>query len=65
VCRGTERAGASLHGESLLVALQELVVSNAYEIAALFAVLEQKDILTQGEVLDQVKRLGEEPRKAR
>ena len=39
---------------SELVTLQELAVSNAYEIVA---VLEQKGILTQGEVLDQIKRL--------
>jgi hypothetical protein len=30
-----------------LVTLQELAVSNAYEIAALVAVLERKGILTQ------------------
>ena len=40
-----------------LVTLQELAVSSAYEIAALVALLEQKGILTQGEALDQVKRL--------
>ena len=42
---------------SELVTLQELAVSNAYEIAAIVAMLEQKGILTQGEVLDQIKRL--------
>ena len=42
---------------SELVAPQELAVSSAYEIAAIVAVLEQKGILTQAEVLDQVKRL--------
>ena len=50
---------------SELVTFQELAVSNAYEIAAIVAVLEQKGILTQAEVLDQVKRLrgksGEAP----
>jgi hypothetical protein len=40
-----------------LVTLQELAVSNAYEIAALVAVLERKDILTQQEVLDEITRL--------
>ena len=39
---------------SELVAPQELAVSSAYEIAAIVAVLEQKGILTQGEVLDQI-----------
>ena len=40
-----------------LVTLQELAVSNAYEIAALVAVLEHKGILTQQEVLDEITRL--------
>ncbi len=39
-----------------LVTLQELVVSNAYEIAALVAVLERKGILTQVEILDEITR---------
>ncbi len=39
-----------------LVTLQELAVSNAYEIAALVAVLERKGILTHGEVLDEIAR---------
>ncbi len=39
-----------------LVALQEVAVSNAYEIAALVAVLERKGILTQVEVLDEIAR---------
>jgi hypothetical protein len=34
-----------------LVTLQELAVSNAYEIAALVAVLERKGLITQVEVL--------------
>ena len=40
-----------------LVTLQELTVSNVYEIAALVAVLERKGILTQQEVLDEITRL--------
>jgi hypothetical protein len=39
--------------------------SAAYEIAAIVAVLEQKGILTQGEVLDQVKQLRDKSGKAR
>jgi hypothetical protein len=39
-----------------LVTLHELAVSNAYEIAALVAVLERKGILTQAEVLDEIAR---------
>ena len=41
---------------SELVTLQELAVSNAYEIAALVAVLERKGILTHREVLDEIQR---------
>ena len=40
-----------------LVTLQELAVSNAYEIAALVAVLDRKGILTQVEVVDEIIRL--------
>ena len=40
-----------------LVTLQELAVSNAYEIAALVALLERKGILTQQEVLEEIARL--------
>ena len=40
-----------------LVTLQELGVSNAYEIAALVAFLERMGILTQQEVLDEITRL--------
>ncbi len=37
-----------------VVTLQELAVSNAYEIAALVAVLERKGVLTHAEVLDEI-----------
>lgn len=40
-----------------LVTLQELAVSNAYEIAALVTVLERKGILTQQEVLEEITRM--------
>ena len=40
-----------------LVTLQELAVSNAYEIAALVAVLERKSILTKQRVLAEITRL--------
>ena len=39
-----------------LVTLQELAVSNAYEIAALVAVLTRKGLLTQQEILDDIQR---------
>ena len=48
-----------------LVTLQELAVSNAYEIAALVALLERKGILTQQEVLEEIKRLKTKTPKAR
>ena len=41
-----------------LVTLQELAVSNAYEIAALVAVLERKGLLTQQEVLEEIGGAG-------
>lgn len=37
-----------------IVSLQELAVSNAFEIAALIAVLERKGILTRAEVLAEI-----------
>jgi len=40
-----------------LVTLQELAVSNTYEIAALVAVLERKGLVTAPEVLEEIKRL--------
>jgi mannitol/fructose-specific phosphotransferase system IIA component (Ntr-type) len=40
-----------------LVTLQELAVSNTYEIAALVAVLERKGLVTPAEVLEEIKRL--------
>jgi len=39
-----------------LVTLQELAVSNAYEISALSAVLERNGILTQCEILEERQR---------
>ena len=37
--------------------LQELAISNAYEIAALVGVLERKGLVTQAEVLEEITRL--------
>ncbi len=48
---------AQQENPSELVTLQELAVSNAYEIAALVAVLERKGILTQQEVLSEIARM--------
>jgi len=41
------------------VTLQELAVSNTYEIAAPIAVLEWKALLTEVEVLEEITRLHE------
>ena len=40
-----------------LITLQELAVSNSYEIAALVAVQERKGLLTQQAVLDEIGRM--------
>ena len=48
-----------------LVSLTELAVSNAYEIAALVAVLERKGILTQTEILEEITRLKQARGQAR
>lgn len=37
------------------VTMEELVVSQSYEIAALVNVLEKKGILTKAEILDEIK----------
>ncbi len=42
-----------------LVTLQELTVSNAYEISAVIAILVRKGILTHAEVLDEITRQRE------
>ncbi len=39
-----------------VVGLQELAVSNAFEVSALIAVLERKGILTHAEVLEEIVR---------
>ena len=39
-----------------MVSVEELTLSNSFEIAALIAVLERKGILTHVEVLDEIAR---------
>lgn len=39
------------------VTLEELAVSNSFEIAALVSVLEQKGLLTRQELIDEIMRL--------
>ena len=47
-----------------LVTFQELAASNMYGIAAPIAVLEWKGLLTDAEVLEEIKRLSEDGSKA-
>ena len=42
--------------QSGVVTIEELALSNAFEIAAVIAVLERKGILTQQEVLEEIAR---------
>lgn len=39
-----------------MVSVEELAISNAFEIAALIALLERKGILTRAEVLEEIAR---------
>ena len=63
--RVTEGIVAQQEQPSELVTLQDLAVSNAYEITALVAVLERKGILKQQEVLGEIARLKERTGKPR
>ena len=45
---------------SKTVTLEEITVSNMYEIEALIRVLEKKNILTHQEVLEELKKIKEE-----
>ncbi len=40
-----------------IVTVEELAISNSFEIAALIEVLESKGLLTKGEVLESISRL--------
>ena len=39
------------------VSLEDLTISNSYEIAALVSVLERKGLLTRQDVIDEIKKL--------
>ncbi|MDD2367323.1 MAG: hypothetical protein PHN84_14285 [Desulfuromonadaceae bacterium] len=39
------------------VSLEDLAISNSYEIAALVSVLERKGLLTRQDVIDEIKKL--------
>ena len=43
-----------------LVSLEEVVISNSYEITALFHILERKGLVTREEMLAEVQRLKEQ-----
>ena len=45
------------------VNIEEAVMSNAYDIAAMFNVLERKGIVSRQEVIDEVKRIKEDMHK--
>ena len=40
-----------------VVSIEELAISNMYEIEALIEVLARKGIVTKGEVLEQIKKM--------
>jgi hypothetical protein len=40
-----------------MLAIKELTVNHSFEIMALVGVLEQKGLLTRGEVIQEIKRL--------
>lgn len=49
--------------QNQVVTLEELAVSNSFEIAALVNVLERKGIVTSHEVLAEIKSLREQAKK--
>lgn len=48
---------AELLGAKEMVTLEELSISNSFEIAALVSVLERKGLLTREEIIDEIKTL--------
>jgi len=40
-----------------MVSLEEVVLSQSYEVAALVSILEKKGLLTREEVIEEIKRL--------
>ncbi len=58
--RETSRMG--MRGDHrAIVTVEELAISNSFEIAALIEVLESKGLLTKGEVLESISRLRAQP----
>lgn len=44
-------------GRKETVTVEELALSNSFEIAALVAVLERKGLLTKEEIIEEIKRI--------
>lgn len=44
-------------GKEESLTLEELAISNSFEIAALVSVLERKGLLTREEVIEEIKRM--------
>ena len=43
--------------EKEIVTLEELYISNSYEITAMFNILERKGLITKAEILEEIRRL--------
>jgi len=46
--------------ENELVTVEELALSNSFEITAIFNILERKGLITKSELMDELKRLKTE-----
>jgi hypothetical protein len=51
---------ANMLGNQETVTVEELVVSNSYELAAIFNILERKGLINKTEFMEEVKRLHKE-----
>ena len=47
-------------GEEETVTLEELAISNSFEIAAMFNIMERKGLITRNELQEELKRLRTE-----
>ena len=47
-------------GEQETVTLEELAISNSFEIAAMFNIMERKGLITRNELQEELKRLRTE-----
>ncbi len=56
---------AKAMGAKATVKLEDLVLARTFEMAALVNVLERKGLVTQAEVLDEIRRLRARTAKAR